>query len=213
MPKMIDLTGQRFGRLTVLGRAENKGLATMWECLCDCGNLKFIASSSLRNGITKSCGCLQREMVSTTMMTHGKSKTSLYNKWHGIKQRCENQNNSCFKDYGGRGIKLCDEWQNFDSFQEWALENGYQDELTIERINNNGNYEPGNCKWVTRKEQGNNKRNNRLLSYKGETKTMHQWSEESGVNYNTLYTRLQNGWSVEKALTTPTKKYKGEMKL
>ena len=119
-------------------------------------------------------------------------------------ERCYCENHQQFKDYGGRGIIICDEWKNdFNSFYEWALNNGYQDNLTIDRINNNGNYEPENCKWSTRKEQSNNQRTNRLLTYNNKTQTVSQWAEEVGLNKHTLQTRISRGWSVEDALCRP----------
>jgi len=123
-----------------------------------------------------------------------------------MKDRCHRLQATDFKNYGGRGIEVCAEWIDFVSFQKWAMAHGYQDGLTIERIDNNGNYEPRNCRWATRKEQGNNKRNNRSLSFAGQTMSIGEWAKRIGVNYKTLYTRFYQGWSVEKLLTTPTRK-------
>ena len=149
MPKLNDLTGQRFGRLTVLERTELK-----WLCKCDCGNKKIVAGGHLVSGDTKSCGCLR--------IKHGMRNTRLYSIWHGMKERCYNTKHKFYKHYGGRGIKVCEEWKNdFQTFADWALSHGYADNLTIDRIDVNGNYEPSNCQWATNAEQQRNKRNSK----------------------------------------------------
>lgn len=150
------MTGKRFGRLVVLSmdRAEKKN-GRFWLCRCDCGNLTVVRETDLRRGNTKSCGCLRKERL----QIHGDRYTRLYNIWKGMKKRCGYQKAVNYKNYGGRGIKVCSAWEkSFSAFREWALQNGYQDDLTIDRVDNNGNYEPGNCRWVTMKEQNHNKR-------------------------------------------------------
>lgn len=145
-----------------------------------------------------------------TRTMHGQSNTRLYSIWSGIKNRCFNENEPAFKDYGGRGITVCQEWvDKFTAFEQWALNNGYSESLTIDRINNNGNYEPDNCRWITNQQQSRNRRTNHLLTHKGQTKTLIEWSEELSIPYNTLVNRINVlGWSIEKSLSTPSKHIK-----
>ena len=170
MGEKIDLIGQRFGRLTVIGEyPSRKQRYVCWICKCDCGNdTKPIKGSDLRAGRTKSCGCLQKEAGQKNMKTHGKTKTRLYRIWCGMHTRCYNETRKCYKWYGGKGISICDEWKNnFASFENWAIHNGYGEKLTIDRIDANGNYEPLNCRWVTRSENARfankNKKRNKVL--------------------------------------------------
>ena len=152
-PKMIDLTGQRFGLLTVIERAENaKNGVIRWRCKCDCGKETITSTSHLRSGHTKSCGCLGLRHATEAKIKHGMSGTHLYNIFRMMHGRCEDPKNKAFPYYGGRGIKVCDEWTDFEIFKVWALSNDYEDGLSIDRIDPNGNYEPSNCEWVTRSE-------------------------------------------------------------
>lgn len=202
--KLIDLTGQRFGKLLVLERVKNRGKEPYWLCQCDCGNKKEIAGCSLRGGLTTSCGCIQKEMykLGTAHKTHGLSKTRLDNIYYGIKARCLNPNDPAYKDYGGRGITICQEWLNDRTkFFEWALNNGFKENLTIDRINNNGNYEPSNCRWVDMKIQSRNRRSNHLINFDGEIKTITDWAETLKMPYSRLKSRLKRGWSLNKAFT------------
>jgi hypothetical protein len=153
MPDLIDITGKRFSRLVVIERSpfQPNGQAA-WLCRCDCGNETVVISQSLRGNGTKSCGCLKVEQTGLLKRSHDASTTRLAKIWYGMRKRCHNSKSTNFKRYGGRGISICEQWQAFESFQAWALGHGYQDGLTIERINNDGDYEPSNCEWITRAE-------------------------------------------------------------
>lgn len=205
-----DLTWKKFGKLTVIKMAEKGKHGNMrWICKCECGNItKPIFAGNLKRGLTLSCGCYHNskflELVEKTK-THGMSSTRLYDIWIFMKHRCNNPNSRSYKDYGGRGIKVCEEWQNsFESFYKWSIENGYDDKLTIDRIDVNGNYCPENCRWATKKEQANNTRNNRMITAFGKTMTMHQWADYSGIRYQTIYRRLKDGWNEADAVSLST---------
>lgn len=186
MGKFIDLEGQRFGNWTVLSRAENKGNASMWNCICDCGTVRAVSSANLRNGRTLSCGC--------NSLKHGKRSTRLYRIWGGMKARCYRKTHVWYKRYGGRGIVICDEWRdNFQAFYNWAMANGYRDDLSIDRIDVNGNYSPDNCKWSTEVEQKNNRSNNQTVEINGRTQTLAEWATEAGLKYTTVYRRYKHG--------------------
>lgn len=200
-----DLTGQKFGRLTVIKRngSTEEGKAK-WDCLCDCGNTVTVVGKNITHSFTRSCGCLKKEFSDIRFTTHGSCNTRLYKIWCSIHYRCKNINSREYKYYGERGISVCGEWDDFTPFKEWSLFNGYADTLTIDRRDNNGNYEPSNCRWVTYKVQGSNKRNNHLLTCNNKTQTLTQWSSESNIPYYVLQRRINiNHWSAERALTTP----------
>lgn len=209
MPKLIDLSGQRFGRLTVIeraGTATNRGKQPLWLCECDCGNTTIVGGCSLKSGNTKSCGCLRVDTVKATHTTHGGSKTRLFRCWNNAKTRCYCPSSKDYKEYGARGIRMCDEWlQDFGTFQNWALGNGYSDSLTLDRINPDGNYCPENCRWVDIETQANNKRMC-FLTYNGETHTRKEWAEITGISRNNIANRLHKGWTVERTLTEPVRK-------
>lgn len=206
MGKLIDLTGQRFGRLTVVERAENKmspngTQKACWLCQCECGNRTVVIGQELRNGKTTSCGCFLRECTTIKNTTHGKRHTRLYNIWRGMLERCRNPNHKRYSRYGGRGITVCDRWQNdFQSFYDWAMANGYQDDLSIDRIYVNGNYEPSNCRWATTKEQNNNRSTNRIYQLGKDSKSLAEWCETYGVKYQLVFDRIKLGWTLEEAL-------------
>lgn len=219
MGKFIDLTGQRFGRLTFVSRAKNKAenygsVRAAWNCVCDCGEKRVVTSHDLRNGNTKSCGCYKNNVTSKrnvlTKTTHGGHGTRLYKIWCGMKDRCYCENVPYYKNYGGRGISVCDDWKDdFPTFQKWAISHGYSDNLTLDRIDVNGDYSPDNCRWVTMKVQGRNRRTNRLIEYNGENKAVSEWAEIFGIQSATLLGRIDAGWEIERALTQPVDKRKG----
>lgn len=206
MGEIKDITGQRFERLTAVRPVgKNKGKGVMWECVCDCGNTIITCGSDLRRGKTRSCGCYAREKARDTCLrrniTHGMTGTRVFNIWVGMRKRCLNPKEPSYKNYGERGITICDEWLDFNNFYEWAITNGYNDSLTVDRIDVNGNYEPTNCRWATHKEQANNTRRSRFITYDGKTMTLQQWSDETGINHMTLYDRIyKSGWTVGEAL-------------
>lgn len=211
--KPLQLIGKTFGRLTVIDQAENKNGFTYWKCRCSCGNIVTIKGVNLKIGKTKSCGCLNRDVVIQRNKDNadGKYRNSrLYRIYYGMRTRCYNKDDIGYKAYGSRGITICDEWLNdFLVFQDWALKNGYQDNLSIDRINNDGNYEPSNCRWVDGKTQSNNRRSNRIIEYNGEERTVAEWSALTGIGRNIIYSRLREGWSVKDAITIPVGKYHG----
>lgn len=200
--KPSDLIGKKFGKLTVIKRnGTSKDTRALWLCKCDCGNEKTVDTTSLIRGFTQSCGCICK---------HGMTKTRIWNIWCAMKERCNNPNCSSYHNYGKRGICVCKEWEDFIPFYEWSLKNGYNDTLTIDRINNDNGYEPDNCRWITRLEQCNNTRRNRFIEYNGEVKTIAQLSRDYNINYQRLLQRLRTGLSIEDAINKPVQhKFKG----
>ncbi|MEQ2424387.1 hypothetical protein [Enterocloster hominis (ex Hitch et al. 2024)] len=181
MGKFIDLTGQKFGMWTVLYYVGD----SKWQCRCDCGTIREVKGVTLRNQSSTNCGCVKRK--------HGMEGTKLYRLWSHMKERCDSPKFKSYKDYGGRGITYCEEWKEFKAFMEWALQNGYQEEMTLDRINVNGNYEPSNCRFISNLEQQRNKRNSRLVTINGDTKAVSEWAEISGLDRHTILYRLNNG--------------------
>lgn len=185
-------------------------------CKCSCGNIKEILHQSILQHKTKSCGCYHKERNKEVQTTHGLRKHSIYAIWKSMKQRCYNFKNKGYKNYGKRGIKVCQEWlDNFQTFYDWAIQNGYKKGLSIERKENNGNYCPENCKWASKQEQANNTRSNNRIYAFNETKTLMQWSKDSrcNVNYDCLKRRIILGWDSEKAITLISKNDKYNNKL
>lgn len=207
MSKFEDLTDRKFNRLTVIKRIENHNNRIYYLCQCDCGNYIKVMGKNLKNNNTKSCGCLQKEKVGNLNKTHNLSNSRIYKLWLGIKKRCYNSKSKSYLGYGSRGIIMYDEWLNdFMSFYNWSMSNGYKEDLSIDRIDVNGNYEPNNCRWVTQKEQCNNRSNNHLINYNGETYTLSEWSNKLNINRGTLNSRINKlKWTVEKAFTQKVK--------
>ena len=200
---MIDLSQQRFGRLIVIkqhGRNNDKRI--LWLCICDCGNHIVVNGKLLKNGDTKSCGCLRKQI----MTKHGYSKTKIYRIWQQMIQRCTNSSNKAYKDYGARNISVCSRWLVFDNFLKDMGEQPVNQSL--DRIDNNRGYTKCNCRWTTPKHQAQNRRDTYLVTHNSRTQCLTAWAEETGINRNTLQYRLDNGWSVKKAIEQRTRKYK-----
>lgn len=201
MPAKISLVGQTFGRLKVISEAGYLGKRRASLCICECGTEKVVANEDLRSGHAKSCGCYKLDIHRKRLTTHGKSKSVEFIKWAEMIQRCTNPNHRHTDDYGGRGIKVCERWKSFALFFEDMGE--CPKGLTLERIDPNGNYEPGNCIWDTWKNQNRNKRNSRRVTFRGEEKCLGEWCEILGLNYQTVISRLQRGWTPERAFLEP----------
>lgn len=206
-----DIVGKKFNRLLVLcfdHKKQNpnpsKGYFYFYKCQCECGNITIVKRERLISLETKSCGCYGKEVRHKLLATKRILSHRLYNIWRGMKTRCYDINCDRYSNYGGRGITICNEWKtNFDNFYDWATANGYKDDLTIERIDVNGNYEPLNCTWTNAKIQANNRTNNHLIVFGNQTHTLSEWAEIVKINRSTLWYRLKRGWTVERALTTP----------
>lgn len=208
----INLVGKRFGRLLVIADAGYHVKAggqrtSKWLCQCDCGKETFVVGYKIRNGLTKSCGCIKKEKMSAGLnRSHGMTNSPEYETWCSMIKRCQNENDSNYHRYGGRGISVCKEWLSFDNF---LSDMGSRPTNTsIDRIDVNGNYEPSNCRWSTQKEQGNNRRNNRLINFNGQEKTLSEWACQTGIGVRTLWYRLNSGWSIDIALTAPVNRSK-----
>lgn len=212
MAKIKDLTGKRFGRLTVVSFSgkDDEGRA-LWSCRCDCGNIRVIKASYLSRGKTKSCGCLWeetkrkgREKARLLKRKHGLSGTRLYNIWKNAISRCNDSSDPKYASYGARGITFYEPWiEHFEYFFEWAMRNGYSDGLQIDRIDNEKGYSPDNCRWVTQTENANNKRTNRCITVNGETHTLAEWARIKRISSSAIRRRLILGWSEERAIETP----------
>lgn len=205
MPKH-DLCGQSFGRMTVVleaGRDKHKNV--LWKCVCECGNVSFATTHDLESGHTRSCGCLRSEVTTSKNTRNRSTKRSndihLYNVWAAMKQRCCNSNHARYKDYGGRGITLCNQWMDYEPFYEWAMANGYRRGLDIDRINNDAGYSPDNCRFITRQQNCRNKRDNRYITLFGTTRVLQEWCDIFGLDSKVISHRISRGASQEEALT------------
>ena len=200
--KPIVKKGDKFNRLTAVRFDHISNKRQFWLFKCDCGKEKIINASNARRGLTKSCGCLLEEHLSKGISNfkNGMSGTKIYGTWYNMKARCLNKNDPSYKNYGGRGITVCKEWMKFENF--YRNMGDKPKKLSLDRINNNGNYCKKNCKWSTLSEQQNNTRRNHLLIFQGKTQTMAQWAKELNIDYNTLFNRLKKGWSIEKILNS-----------
>lgn len=209
---LIDLTGKRFGRLVVIEQAERKSNRIAWLCRCDCGNEKIVIGKTLTNGLTKSCGCLRKELVKANRTKHLKCESRIYITYNNMKKRCFYEGCDHYKWYGGENKTVCKEWlgeNGFKNFFEWAINNGYTDELTIDRIDNTKGYSPDNCRWVTPKQNCRNKRNNHLITIDGETKTLVEWCEQYNISETVVRSRIRIGWDDIKSITTPKLRNRG----
>lgn len=199
---LVDITGHRFNRLIVIKRANNVGQTPKWECVCDCGNKSVVAGNKLKSGRIKSCGCYVRQLIGQRSKTHGLSRRPMYLVWNSMMQRCYNPKDCSYKNYGARGIYVCDRWR--ESPANFIADMGVRPspKHSIDRVDNDGPYAPENCRWATKTEQNNNLRTNRILTHNGMTQTVSVWARELGINKRTIRARLDDlGWPVEKALT------------
>ena len=201
--RSVDLTGQKFGRLTVVRFDHKENGRKYYLCQCDCGNFKIVSNHSLKSGNTKSCGCLHKEILiqrNKDNRVHHPENERLLRIWRAMLHRCYKETDEHYDYYGGRGIKVCDDWHDFEAFQKWALVNGYADNLTIDRLDGNKDYCPENCSWATMTVQNNHKSDTKWLTYKGKTQSLSDWCRELGLDYFRTKTRLNSlGWSVEDA--------------
>lgn len=203
-----DLSGQRFGRWTVVQSAGTRKMSNgrnrhLWNCLCDCGTERVVEEPSLTSGRSKSCGCYHSDImhdVGKVNTTHGMSNSRLYRIWRHIINRCNNPSDSSYSNYGQRGITVCDEWLSFDSFMNWALNNGYEDGLSIDRIDTDESYTPDNCRWADDKTQANNRRSTKVYTIGQESHSIMEWSEIYNVPYKRTWKRLSKGMDILSAL-------------
>lgn len=209
-----SVVGKKFNRLTVIKFLYKKTLkdgkhySYYYLCQCECGNKIEVCLSNLRGKHTKSCGCFKKENTSIMKTTHGLTNTRLYRIYHNILARCYNQKNISFERYGKRGIIVCEDWKkDFSNFYNWAMDNGYNDKLTIDRINNNGNYEPSNCRWATNKQQANNRCTSTSIFYDNKYFTISELATTYNLNEKCLRKRINNKWSIKKAISTPSMDY------
>lgn len=203
--KMLDIVGRKYGRLTVIEYAgQNHRGKSMWVCQCDCGKTSVVLGTHLTGGHTKSCGCYNEESTKSRVTTHGMSRTRLYNIWRGMLKRCNYEGATSYRNYGAKGISVCEEWCDYEKFKDWAISHGYSDHLTLDRIDNSGDYRPENCRWADVKTQMRNTSRNKVIQFRGETHCLQEWADILGMNYRTLQQRINTyGWTVERAFTSP----------
>lgn len=210
MGKLKDITGQKFGRLTVIKLdhivIKKHGTVSYWLCKCDCGNEKIIRKDHITGNKILSCGCLQKEKASEINSTHHLSKSRIYYIWASMKRRCSLKTDTNYVRYGAKGIKVCDEWQKFESFYDWAINNGYKDNLSIDRIDVYKDYCPENCRWTNEIQQANNKSNNTKIKYNNEEHTLAEWARFLGYSYSTICHRYYRNWDVEKMMQQPQRR-------
>lgn len=214
MPNFIDYTGQTIGQFTIIkfvGRDKYK--SALWECQCSCGTIKIIRVSSLKSGAIKSCGCFKKSHLISISTNHNQGKHPLYSTYAQMIHRCTNPNSKNYHRYGGRGIKVCKEW--LGNPEQFFKDMGPKPtpKHSIDRINNDGDYSPDNCRWATNKEQSNNQSTNHLITFNGETKNIQQWSEAFNLNQNTFHSRILHGWSIDRILSEPTQKRRKKLPL
>ena len=197
-----NLVGQKYGRLTVIERIGSKTGKTYWHCVCDCGGTKNATAGDMRFGRTLSCGCLRKESLSKISKTHGMTKSRIYQCWSDMMTRCRNSKDKHYKWYGARGIMICEKWLSFDGFYE-DMQDGYADDLTLDRIDVDGNYEKSNCKWSTVQEQCDNRRSNHYITYQGITDTLTNTCKRCNVSRSLVTDRLKTGWDVKSAIERP----------
>lgn len=201
--------GDKYGKLTVIRETESiqygKYKIRMVQCICECRQETVTRLEYLRSGHTKSCGCNVNTIFAKTQITHGKSKTRIHGIWASMHSRCRNKRSKSYVNYGARGITVCEEWLQFQHFYKWAMSNGYRNDLTIERINNNEGYCPENCTWIPRSEQSKNRRCCNYITYNRVTLSVSEWADKTGMNVGTLDSRLRSGWSIKRALTQPVR--------
>ncbi len=212
--KHSDMTGKRFGRWTVIapGNKRTSSGCLKWVCRCDCGTIREVDGTALRSGKSLSCGCYHSDRVKEVHTTHGATKVGarerLYPVWHNMMDRCYKPEASSYHSYGARGIVVCDEWHDYERFKEWAFSSGYDPnaeafKCMLDRIDNNGDYSPDNCRWVDSKTQNNNRRTCRYITWKGETHSVTEWNERLNLPKGLLIQRLNYGWSMDRAATEP----------
>ena len=207
----LNITGGVFGRLTAIAPVGRFNRCIQWLCICECGSELVTRGSRLKEGKVSSCGCINFEFMQTLKKTHGMTSSPEFNAWQSMKKRCLNKTDSSYEGYGGRGIKVCHRWML--SFSNFLSDVGFRPspDHSIDRIDNDGPYSPDNCRWATRIQQHNNKRNNVWLTHDDRTQTLIQWSRETGMIPETISYRLKIGWPIEKALTHPLRKMKSNV--